>query len=241
MGTPSIVQLIYNDFSLAESDTANLADQKIIVHTLETAEQAQIFRKVKGFDHRAKSRDNETGEKTPKVEPPNIVLNVTNGTVRTLELRIVMILGLAIQFGVLAYDGVLIHGPLPFLDSPKVPHYAYAWTFLGTTVMCLGTFICALVIETSTVEEVWEADLQAHPFLQIMCFQRSKVVSDQAFGSFKIFYPRKNMDEQKSCVRISRKRPNSSVREAWTLIGSFTAMSGFVLHFCGQVTAVRPI
>ncbi|KAK3998342.1 hypothetical protein QBC44DRAFT_3075 [Cladorrhinum sp. PSN332] len=233
VGTPSIVQLVYGVPSHTPTATTT-------VHTLKTAKEQGLFTKDKESSICIEDDliDKEiAGDPIHPEEPPNIVLNVTNGTVRSWELYLAMLLGLTIQFGVLAYDGLLVYLPLPFLDK-TAPQYAYTLTVLGTVTMCAGTGICAWIIESRTVEEVWEANCGPNTgtgtrrwigLPSMVWLQRGKVVADQVFRSFKI----KGNSTQKSFLRTSRKNPNTAWTEWWTVTGSTVAMAGFVLQFCG--------
>jgi len=74
-------------------------------------------------------------------------------------------------------------------------------TCVGTFGVCLGTFLCAFVVKSSTSEQVWEAapaHAETQPF-RIMWLQRAKVVGDQAFGSFATY---DTVHEQ--CIRTSQ-------------------------------------
>ncbi|KAK4232577.1 hypothetical protein QBC38DRAFT_514249 [Podospora fimiseda] len=236
VGTPSIVQLAYGIPSYTPSGTT-------AVHTLESAKEQGLFTevnnkiKVSNNSNEFDPTDKEGGGSQICTEnPPNILLNVTNGTVRSWELYLAMFLGLAIQFGVLIYDGFLVSSPLPWLDK-DVPRYALTLTTVGTVTMCVGTGLCALIVESRTVEEVWKAEYGAdsgtkrwQDLPSIVWIQRGKVVADQVFRSFKIMG---NRSSREKVLRTSRKNPNPVLTESWAVIASTMAMTGFVLQFCG--------
>ncbi|KAK0665235.1 hypothetical protein QBC41DRAFT_233284, partial [Cercophora samala] len=216
VGSPSIAQLIYQDPSSSaqpENSVSNeSADRRVYVDTLKTAQERNLVRLISGPGIRNSTKHADVSEL-----PPNIVLNVTGGTVRGWELILALIVGLLAQSAVLIYDGWLVYWPNTILDVTPASN-AYPLTAMGTVGVAVGTFLCAHIIEASTEEEVWDASLTTKQSLQIVWIQRGRVVGDQAFGSFAIFDPRFRRQ-----IRTSRKASET------TKVKQFTTLCATVL------------
>ncbi|KAK4194007.1 hypothetical protein QBC40DRAFT_270428, partial [Triangularia verruculosa] len=226
VGSPSIAQLIYQEpTSPGHLDSGNPNHQPI-VDTLETAQQRGLVSSVSG----PRQRTDRLGAPPPVISepPPNIVLNVTGGTVRGWELAVSVVVGLIVQVAVLAFDGWLVYWPNTLLN--KVPAAdAYPLTALGTIGVTIGTFVCAHVIESSTEEEVWRLAANTGQPLRIVWIQRSKVVGDQAFGSFAIFDPRRRQE-----IRSSRKiQETTKAIQLKALGGTILTIGSFIVQFIG--------
>jgi hypothetical protein len=241
VGSPSILQLIYR--TPGGPGMQPLEDDAIdpLVDTLDTARQKGVFKLASSqgpaviADSRSTTDGQHGSSSDPDIEvskmlaesPPNIVLNVSGGTVRRAELILAATAGMLLQIGVLVYDAILIYVDNSILDV-EVPPHAYPLTCAGTIGICLGTFICAFIIESSTEEEDWEAASPEKQSFGIMWLQRGKVVGDQAFGSFAIY---NTVHDQR--IRTSRKSTITKPMEIWTLLGSILTVISFVLQFVG--------
>ncbi|KAK3994457.1 ankyrin repeat protein [Cladorrhinum sp. PSN332] len=107
------------------------------------------------------------------------------------------------------------------LFSDLVPPHGYLLTCAGTIGVCLGTFLCALVVESSTEEETWEAAAPEKQSFGVMWLQRGQVVGDQAFRSFAIY---DTLHEQR--IRISHKSTAPKSIELLALLGSILTVTG---------------
>ncbi|KAK1764248.1 hypothetical protein QBC33DRAFT_595504 [Phialemonium atrogriseum] len=208
VGSPSIIELIYRS-----PDEANLCNDGTDGDKLE--------------ESLASSNADIEVSRRFSASPPNIVLNVSGGIVRGWELMIAAAIGMVLQAGVLVYDGLITYR-LNVTRGVKVNGDALPLTVVGTMGLMLGTFLCALVVENSTEEEVWEATCPKKQALRIVWLQRGKLVGDQDFGSFVI-----HDTHHQQRIRTSRKIANTKRLEIWTLLGSSLTIISFVLQFVG--------
>jgi hypothetical protein len=179
-------------------------------------------------------------------DAPNITLNVHDRVGRT-DLRIVAAIGTVLQIGVLLYSGFATYHPgLMFKKGSPVSDYAFPCVAAGTLFLVAGMLICAHVVESSTKEKRyhvkpgWDA--------RIVWLQKAGTVNDQTFESFALFAdsPRKQIIISQ---RARKKDPNgrgetpakgeakgeekSLVSELQTIVGTGTALLGFVVQFIG--------
>lgn len=126
--------------------------------------------------------------------------------------------------------------------------YAFPATFVGTVAIVLGMFICACVVNVSTVERTWvennpgvgsnlgcegvdglerpgdgsiSRDGGENAGTHILWLQKGKLVGDQAFGSFAI-----SPHTKKKIIRTSRKGDAIERLSMWALLGSVLAIFG---------------
>lgn len=125
-------------------------------------------------------------------DAPNISINTTNPGVRKWELWVTAAIGVALQVGVLVFDWVALnYSQLPWRKGgSKVSEYAFPLTLVGTLAVVGGMFICAYVIELSTMERVWMKEPTDKRDLQILWLQRGQTVNDQKFKSYAIYAAR---------------------------------------------------
>ncbi|KAF8541742.1 hypothetical protein BDD12DRAFT_731468, partial [Trichophaea hybrida] len=167
----------------------------------------------------ARSNGNEQLQPKPQQKSaPNIALNIQGGS-RPRDLYFAAIGGALFQFGMLVFCGFTVYHPtfssrFP-KNSAKVKPYAFPVMAVGTIALMCGMLICSAVIERSTEETVFTPQLRA----RILWLQKTHTVSDQTFDSFIIFGRNKNV--------------SSTLDQAFTLLGVFLGLAGFILQFQG--------
>ncbi|RPA81717.1 ankyrin [Ascobolus immersus RN42] len=134
---------------------------------------------------------------------PNLFLNLRSrmSNWRRWEQRAFLILGVALQAGVLAFTGPTTYHPklkFKFMkEGDPVESQAYPLTAVGTVLLVLGMWVCSFVVESSTREDVWEVretgsipssclpPQPTKPF-RVFWLQQSGSVTDQQFDSYAI-------------------------------------------------------
>lgn len=147
-------------------------------------------------------------------EAPNISLNTSSFAPSSGELRAMAFVALILQSGVLVFDGIVEYR---LRLNKRNLKYAFPLTIVGTLGLVAGIFICAYVIEASTVEHTWSLDKDLH----MLWIQRGQKVNDQSFKSYGI-YAAKDRKE----VRTSRPLKNKRDLRPWTDIGVILSISG---------------
>lgn len=129
--------------------------------------------------------------------------------------------GLILQIGVVAIHAALTYVMRKGKGDGKVIGYSFPVTALGTLLLCLGMYICASVVDGSTVETTRALQTANGP-LQIVWIQRGgQIVSDQQFHSYAIYAPRGRNIIYSSYPTVERSR-----LEFWTLVGVVVTLPG---------------
>lgn len=178
-----------------------------------------------------------TMDDTMRDDPPNISLNMHTRVGRA-ELRIIAVMGILLQLGVLVYDGIIAYYPgfKQKKGSNEMARYAFPITSAGTLILVLGMLICAYIIERSTTEEsykVKDADIY------MLWLQKAGAVNDQMFESY-VLLARDKRDIVTTSRRAKRSfggvadpGDKSVSTEILTAFGSAVSVIGFVLQFVG--------
>lgn len=98
--------------------------------------------------------------------------------------KLVGLFGLLVQYGVLAYAGLVTHYLRWDKDGLVVPRYGFLVFTSGSLLLSMGMFLCACLIETSTKERIFRKrpDSKRMSFYWIQ--PGNQVIGDQAFDSF---------------------------------------------------------
>lgn len=226
VGKPSLLELIYRDVGNIAKPDGNIAAD---VYTLKTAAAEGVYKSKSDSASLQPGKDPESGsDEFPS--PPNLFLNISGGAAPTWELVLIAVIGALLQLGVFVWDGFITKYPKMTL-MPESPSYAFPFTIVGTVGITVGAYICAHVVEASTDEDIWEADLKnadskdagpkKGPF-RVMWLQPTQIVGDQAFGSFAI-----HGAVNQQVIRTSRKTTHKERLkrfEIWTAVGSMLSV-----------------
>lgn len=187
---------------------------------------------------------------------PNLLLNC-HDRVKRGEIYLAATIGVLLQLGALVYFGfITYHQPIKgkFLkDGKRVVDYAFPCAAGGTLLLVLGLFMCAWVVEKSTVETCYEAEKHQ---IFIVWLQKHHTVSEQVFRPFAIYPTRKrkyitmsrrnireNMQEnpimghnEKDAEDTKEKDEQTRERilENITFIGALISLVGFIGQFIGM-------
>lgn len=135
---------------------------------------------------------------------PSISLNIVGHHVSQQELRYISSIGIVLQVGILAFEGLITYHLRWQKGDQHVAKYAYPLTAIGTLAISVGMFICAYVIEAKTEENEYDICRNGNK-LQMLWIQRAQSVSDQEFGPWAIYAAR---NQQR--IITSRSLPDNS-------------------------------
>lgn len=117
--------------------------------------------------------------------PPCIALNTTDDSVGKVELVVITIFGLLLQSGLLVFDAMTVYYWGWKKGGDDIATYAFPLVLVGTLILSIGMFLCAFVIDSSTVEKTYPISDEAKK--QIVWLQKGQTVNDQRFRSYAIF------------------------------------------------------
>lgn len=117
---------------------------------------------------------------------PNIFLN--GRSIHLLEIQLVALIALTLQFGVLIFDVFSIYDThlSQTLGTYGTPSDGLPLTVAGTLGVSIGVFICCCVIEARTRLARW-VPRDRQQSLRILWLQKSQNVNGQTFKSCAIF------------------------------------------------------
>ena len=147
----------------------------------------KILRRISGVQQ----NDTEEAISGPKnkgkstADAPNIFLNLRppNSHKQQVELWFWVVFAVMLQAGVLVFSGYATYRLSYEKNGDPVERYAYPLTAGGTLLVALGILICCLVVEGSTVENVWTFGKPA----RILWLQKGGNFNDQYFDSYAVF------------------------------------------------------
>ncbi|RYP78372.1 hypothetical protein DL771_000557 [Monosporascus sp. 5C6A] len=187
-------------------------------------------------------------------DAPNITLNAHNHVGR-MGLRVVAVIGVVLQLGVLIYCGSATYHPALKLlkDGFPIAEYAFPCTAVGTLILVGGMLICSHVVESSTEEDRFL--VRAGRKARIVWLQRTGMVNDQSFEPSAVF-----AESPRTLITTSRRARNrdankgessetgqgseeeakrgggaesSLVLELKTIAGTMISILGFIVQFIG--------
>jgi hypothetical protein len=121
------------------------------------------------------------------------------------EIRLAAVTGTVLQIGILVFFGIMVYHPAAQTWFPReggrVAPYAFPMTCVGTILLVSGVFLCALVVESTTKEEIYKpvGDYE----LRIFWLQQNQKVNDQLFESAALY-----SDDGADVFRTSRRDPS---------------------------------
>jgi hypothetical protein len=172
-------------------------------------------------------------------DSPNISLNC-HPPAKDGELWIFAALGIVLQLGVLLYSGLATYHRALSLqkDGKPIAGYAYPCTAGGTLVLVAGMFLCSWVVESSTIENRYEAGHKAGEGwkTRIVWLQQTKTVSDQVFESCMV-YAKDDRQTITTSRRIQRcDKDDSTGLQLKVMVRTIIARCRSVLPFAGPST-----
>jgi len=142
-----------------------------------------------------------------KTAVPNIALNLAGQRVSDFELKIVALIGTLLQISVLVFAGLGVlwsHWKGKFNKGGKqVQLYAFPTMAAGTLALVVGMFLCAHIIERSTVEETWAIEESRRDRVRVAWLQKGEIVNDQQFDSYLIQRDRETSKVSANGIRDS--------------------------------------
>ncbi|RPA80761.1 hypothetical protein BJ508DRAFT_327091 [Ascobolus immersus RN42] len=169
---------------------------------------------------------------------PNISLNIS-ARVSPRELQAAAFFGLLMQGAVIALAGQITYSPqsIGIREAPKkgdgYTSNAFPSFVVGTAALCMGMFICAIIVDESTQEKRWQkSDAYANAKMTLIWLQRGHIINDQVFESAALF-----TKKPVEVIRQSyRKEPNLYTNKAlrvFTVVGTALGVFGFIFQFIG--------
>lgn len=124
----------------------------------------------------------------PMTASPNLSLNC-HSTFSRRGLYLGAVIGTILQVGVLLFSGFITYHPnlkSRFQkEGDSVDDYAYPLVAIGTSMLVVGAFVCACVIEGSTEERHYSPSKEYDAY--VVWLQRKNVVNDQVFRPCAIY------------------------------------------------------
>ena len=186
----------------------------------------------------------------PQDYAPNISINL-NPERHPIELGFWALCGVTVQLTALVIPGLTVYHWKLKKGDDTVEDYAYPLVVVGTTLLVIGMYICASVVEMASKEKTWAKgpNFPAQALgARILWLQRQHVVSDQNFDAFAVVargkrsaiitsHPsqrnrhadEKDLGIQKSFFGYFA----NSWFEAAAVGGSFVSICGFIVQFTG--------
>lgn len=167
--------------------------------------------------------DTESGR---EIGAPNISLNTSNPAAPMGELCIIAFVGVLFQGGALVLAGFATYEFRWKKGGKDISTWAFPLTLIGSLSVVVGMFICAYVIECSTIERVWKVKNQVgERNLQILWLQRGQTVNDQMFKSFAIYAAK----DQKTITTSQPLRGRVEKYHVLTTGGTFLSVIGMLI------------
>jgi hypothetical protein len=160
LGRSDVLELIYFK-SPDEEPAGNNAEERLLsvsgcgIYDFREAVRKGILKRPT-----PRRSDDELGN-IPPDSSPKISLNVGGQRISNIEWKFVAAIGTLLQGGVVAFAGVAVLLPrwsMQFRkhDNLTVATFAFPMIAIGTVALVVGMFLCAYIIDGSTVEERWE-------------------------------------------------------------------------------------
>ncbi|KAK2786451.1 hypothetical protein FQN53_006607 [Emmonsiellopsis sp. PD_33] len=159
---------------------------------------------------------------------PNLSLNVGIKQHRKGVFVAAAVVGLILQSGVVIWAAVARYRLL-MVKGDLQDKYAVPMLVIGTIFLCVGIGYCALLVERSTGERIWERKLSADNRSQVYWIQPgTQFVGDQAFDSFAYTHPNNQFTKY-----ITSWKENTEESRLELSIAVGMAGTGFILQFLG--------
>lgn len=183
LGRPVLLQLIHVDLASLNGDVPdNLEEHEEFagLYTFHDAVMKQLYYTKSDNGVHASAEDPQH-----RHNPPNLSLNVSIKPIKRWISILCIFTGFILQTSVVVFAALTqYHLKLAKDDEPPLS-YGFPFLLFGTISLPVGMFLCAQVVETSTVEHVWlpRGDVARHATI-IWIQQGDQTVGDQRFESF---------------------------------------------------------
>lgn len=148
---------------------------------------------------------------------PNITLNTIGASVNEWELNIIAFIGITLQVGVLAFDAVVTYYLRLEKGGRPITNYAFPLASIGTLGLCCGMYLCANIVEQSTMELIWK--IPNRDDHRVLWIQKAQSVGDQGFGSYSIYAPYQESKRLRPLMTSHRNKSGSTVHK-WTMFAT---------------------
>ncbi|KAJ9263074.1 hypothetical protein DTO195F2_3052 [Paecilomyces variotii] len=164
---------------------------------------------------------------------PNLSLNMGIKRRSQFWFYTAALVGSILQLGIIVFAALTVFMfPQHFKKNGKaVADYAFPLFFIGTSLLSVGMFLCAFMIERSSTEYYY------HPQKKCKIYwlqQGGQQVGDQVFGAFLGMRERGDGCSTKELPYIkSLRNDNYRNKDTWLLTAILLTMAGFVCQFVG--------
>ncbi|KAJ9359990.1 hypothetical protein DTO027B9_1542 [Paecilomyces variotii] len=176
----------------------------------------------------------DAGSEDPfEFDIPNLSLNMGIKRRSQFWFYTAALVGSILQIGIIVFAALTVFMfPQHFKkDGKAVADYAFPLFFIGTSLLCVGMFLCAFMIERSSTEYYY------HPQKKCKIYwlqQGGQQVGDQVFGAFLGMRERGDGCSTKELPYIkSLRNDNYRNKDTWLLTAVFLTTAGFVCQFVG--------
>jgi len=200
LGSSPIIELYYLEYTPPRSpnqlyhNISRLPDQGAPLHGNDAwnSDSTKIydFKSAKDARILETMHPNQLNDEQDDKIAPNIALNISSQRVSDLEFKVVAVVGSLLQLGVIVFAGLSVLSS-PWNENFKkdgklVRPYAFPSMAAGTAALVLGMFLCAYIIERSTIEAAWVINPSDEAQVRVAWVQKGGVVNDQQFDSYVI-------------------------------------------------------
>lgn len=241
IGTPKVLQLVYRWSEEGDSGATGHFDLKAgILNFQDKAAETKFYTMPEPPDNDDSDPDIAPQDRTfdsPEYRdierwlvsnnPPNLSLYLSITPRSPVQMASLIIVGIIVQGAVLVLAAVSQYNlHLPKNDS-SITGYAFPVFLFETMILAVGVFLCATVVDTTTVEKSWKPN---NPKIRVVWLQQGgHMVGDQTFESFaRIHTTGKVTTSQKKRVKdgFSGKTLLANTAVGVTLLGFITQFFG---------------
>lgn len=219
LGRPHLLQLVRVGSESPLDDSAGLYTFQEAIHKGLYRQQGSESPNTATID--GSNLDSGVEELRNRQTPPNLSLNVSTKPLPKLAMVSLVIVGVLVQGGVLAFAAVAQY-TLKLKKNDLPPTTSGFPVFVaGTVFLAVGMFLCAQVVELSTEEVTYlpAGDGKTVIWLQ----QGGQTVGDQRFGSF--------ARRTKNATIITSQKSKRTARFDLVLLGISSTLLGFIAQF----------
>lgn len=130
------------------------------------------------------SNQQQVEESSKSEIPPNLSWNVSINPCKPSTMVLLVLVGFAVQGAVLVFAAVSQYKLKMKKNDLELVGYGFPLFAVGTGVLGMGMFVCAMVVESATEEETWKPEqVSGEPYV-IWLQQGGQTVGDQRFEAF---------------------------------------------------------
>lgn len=149
------------------------------LYTFQDAIKRKLYTRV---DINSNQQQDEESSKSEI--PPNLSWNVSINPCKPSTMVLLVLVSFAVQGAVLAFAAASQYKLKMKKNDLEPVGYGFPLFAVGTGVLGIGMFVCAMVVESATEEETWEPEQVSDKPYVIWLQQGGQTVGDQRFEAF---------------------------------------------------------